>query len=133
MPTMANITVKKNDGTTDIIYNALTASAGDGVAALWRNESGGSQSNAKPSASMSSKFNSNRTARRVVVDFRYPQVVTDASTGLTSVVNVIPWTLSGAVPVGVPDSVINESVAQATNFFVSTLVRESLKAGFAPT
>jgi len=39
MPSMANITVKKNDGTTDATYTALTPSAGDKVSAQWRNNS----------------------------------------------------------------------------------------------
>lgn len=133
MPSMANITVKKNDGTTDIIYNALTASAGDNVAAQWRNESGGSQPNAKPSMSMVSKYNSNRTARRVDIEYRYPQIYTDTTTGLVSVTNVIPISFSVALPLGAPDAAINEAVAQATNLLSSTLVRDSLKAGFAPT
>lgn len=35
MPNMANITVKKADGTTDVVYTALTPSAGDKTSARW--------------------------------------------------------------------------------------------------
>lgn len=40
MPTMANLTVKKYDGVTDIVYDALSASGGDGSPAVWRQDTG---------------------------------------------------------------------------------------------
>jgi hypothetical protein len=40
MPTMASITVKKADGTTDIVYDALAASGGDNSPAAWRQDTG---------------------------------------------------------------------------------------------
>jgi transcriptional regulator of met regulon len=36
MPAMANITVKKADDTTDVIYVAISPSAGDKVPAIWQ-------------------------------------------------------------------------------------------------
>lgn len=133
MPSMANIVVKKYDGTTDVTYNALTASAGDNVAAQWRSESAGSQNNAKPVLALTSKFNGNRSARRVEVQYRYPQMATDSTTGLATVVNLIPMTLSAAIPLGVPDTVVQEAVAQGLNLMGSDLVRLSIISGFAPT
>lgn len=133
MPSMANIVVKKYDGTTDVTYTALTASAGDNVAAQWRSESAGSQSNAKPSLALTTKFNGNRSARRIDFQYRYPHVVTDSTTGLLVVVNMIPITLSAAIPVGVPDVVVQEAVAQGTNLAVSAIVRGAIISGFAPT
>lgn len=35
MPQMANITVKKADGTTDVVYTALTPAGGDNSPARW--------------------------------------------------------------------------------------------------
>lgn len=40
MPTMANITVKKADGTTDIVFDAIAGSGGDTSAARWRQDTG---------------------------------------------------------------------------------------------
>lgn len=42
MPTLSNITVKKNDGTTDVIYTGVAPSAGDKSPAVLRNNSLGS-------------------------------------------------------------------------------------------
>lgn len=133
MPSMANIVVKKYDGTTDVTYTALSASAGDNVAAQWRSESAGSQSNAKPTLTVTSKHNGNRSARRIDIQYRYPQMATDSTTGLSTVVNQIPITVSVAVPLGAPDTVVQEAIAQGTNLLVSALVRSSIISGFAPT
>lgn len=133
MPSIGNIVVKKYDGTTDVTYTALSASAGDNVAAQWRSESAGSQSNAKPVLSVTSKYNGNRSARRIDIQYRYPQMATDSTTGLSTVVNQIPISVSIAVPLGAPDTVIQEAVAQGTNLLVSSLVRSSIISGFAPT
>ena len=40
MPSMASITVKKYDGTTDIVFDALSASGGDNSPAVWRQDTG---------------------------------------------------------------------------------------------
>jgi hypothetical protein len=133
MPTMANITVKKADGTTDITYTALSPSAGDGVPAAWRSESAGSAPGFKPLLSLWSKTNGNRTARRVEYDYSYPQTATDSTTTLTSVINKPIAKGYFVIPNEVPDTVLAEYVAQCTNLLASTLVKDSIKAGYAPT
>jgi len=133
MPSMANITVKKADTTTDIVYSMLTPSAGDNVPAQWRSETASTQNNGKPLASLTSKWNGDRSARRLNFEFRYPQVVTDTTTGLVSVVNYVPITFSAALPQGVPDVIAAEAIAQSINLLKSTLVQQALVAGFAPT
>lgn len=133
MPSMANITVKAANGTTDVVYTAMAPSSGDGVAAVWRNEAAGSAAAFKPSFSLVSKYNGNKTARRMNATYYMPQTATDTTTSLTSVVNSVPITFSVALPLEVPQTVIDEAVHQLTNLLASTLVRDALKAGFAPT
>lgn len=133
MPQIADIVVKKYDGTTNITYTALTPSSGDGTPAVWRSESAGTQANLKPALSLSSRWNGPRTARRVDASFMYPQQYTDTTTGLVLVKNKVIMNLSAVVPAEVPDTVLQEAVAQATNLFASTLFRSSVQAGFAPT
>lgn len=133
MPSMANITVKAANGTTDVVYTAMAPSSGDGVAAIWRNEAAGTATAFKPTFSLVSKSNGNKTARRVNATYYMPQTATDSTTGLTRVVNSIPITFSAALPVEVPQTNIDEAVHQLTNLLSSTLVRDALKAGFAPT
>lgn len=133
MPQMANITVKKADGTTDIVYSALNPSSGDSVPAVWRSEAAGAQANLKPTLSAVARWNGPKTARRVDAAVVFPQSYVDSTTSLTLVKNKVVINLSGVIPAEVPDTVLAEAVAQATNLFTSTLFRDTLKTGYAPT
>jgi hypothetical protein len=130
---MANITVKKNDGTTDVVYNALSPSSGDGVAAVWRQDAMATQANLKAMVSLRTAWNGPRDARRVQLDFQYPHVSTDSTTGITSVIARVPISFTATVPTSVPDTVVAEAVSQCMNLGVSVLMKDSFKAGYAPT
>lgn len=130
---MSDITVKTADGTTDIVYSALTPSAGDKVPAQWRAETAGTAAGLRPTLSLRSEYNGPRTARRVDFTYQYPFVVTDTSTSTSSVKARIPFSGSMTIPVEIPDSVVAEAVAQSTNLLVSALLVSCLKAGYAPT
>lgn len=133
MPTMANITVKKADGTTDVTYTAVCPSSGDGVAAVWRNDAGGASASLKATLTCSSKTNGSKTARQVELNFALPWGITDSTTGLTTVKNKVPIKVFAVVPLEIPDTVIAEAVAQATNLFSSALVRSTINAGYSPS
>lgn len=133
MANMANITVKKADGTTDIVYTALTPSAGDETPATWRSETAASINSGKPVASLTTKWNGAKNVRRADFHFVYPQTATDSTTGLTSVVNRIPLHVTASIPQEVPDTIVAEAVAQAINLLASVLVRDSVKSGYSPT
>lgn len=133
MPSMANITVKKNDGTTDIVWTAACPSSGDGVAAIWRSETVGSAPAHYPTFELRSRYNGQKTARRMDGVFVYPETATDSTTSLVSVVNRIPFQFTAAIPQGTPSAVINEAVSQFANLLASTLIKDANKAGFAPT
>lgn len=133
MPSMANITVKKNDGTTDIVWTGVCPSSGDGVPAIWRSETVGSAPAHFPMLELRSRYNGQKTARRMDVNYVYPEIATDSTTSLVSVVNRIPFQLTAAIPQGVPATVIAEAVSQFANLLASTLLKDSFKSGFSPT
>lgn len=133
MPQMANITVKKADGTTDVVYSALTPSSGDKVSAQWRSETAGASPALRPTAELRSTFNGPRTARRLDFSFQYPYTVTDSTTSVTTVKARIPVSLTMTVPTEIVDSVVQEAVAQAFNLLKSTLISDSFETGYAPT
>lgn len=133
MANQANITVKKADGTTDIVYSALTPSAGDSIPAVWRNEDASKPAGGRAVAQILTKWNGPRTARRVEFDYSYPVTYVDTTTGLTKIAHRIPMTVSCVVPQEVPDSIVSEAIHQAGNLLVSVLVRDAFKTGFAPT
>nr|QDH88716.1 MAG: hypothetical protein H2Rhizo321630_000002 [Leviviridae sp.] len=132
MPQIANITVKKNDGTTDVVYTAVAPSAGDKSPAVWRNNTIGTAAAHRPELRLQSTSNGPRTVRRLDATFSWPVTAT-GSDGRVTVTDKVPVTLSAAIPLGVADSDVNEAVAQAMNLFASTLFKSSVQSGFAPT
>lgn len=131
MPQMANITIKKADGTTDVTYNGLVASSGDNNPARWRNDSVGGAVGHRPVASMLTRNNGNNTGRSVTTRFQYRVVRT--VNGAPVLVGTIPFELHGTVGDVFTQAEIDEAVAQAMNFFDSTLHVDACKSGFAPT
>lgn len=131
MPTMANITVKKNDGTTDVTWTAVQASGGDKSPAIWRNQTVGSAAAFQPEMRMTSRPNSDGTVRRIEGVIDYKQTVVDAY-GVTRKANVGLFQFTVAVPQAMPTSDLNEFCSQASNLIASTLFKDSLKSGFAP-
>lgn len=129
---MANITVKKNDGTTDVIYTALAPSAGDKTPAYWRNNTIGTAEAHKPELRMTSKPNGDLSARSVTMNFSYPQTVTGGD-GKVSIAYRTNFTLSGSIPQGMTTTDVSEAVSQFLNLCSSVLVKDSFKAGFSPT
>lgn len=133
MPQIANITVKKNDGTTDITYTAVVPSAGDKSPAIWRSQTVGSAAAHQPELRMTSRDNGTKTGRRVDLHAQYPTLVTSPADGKISVSDRLVLDVSAIVPLGMATADVNEAVSQFCNAMAVTLVKDSLKTGFAPT
>lgn len=135
MPTMASITVKKNDGTTDIVYDAISGSGGDTSPAMWRQDTGataGLPVGLRPVFWLSSKWNGPKTARQVQFNLAFPYSVQDSTTTLFQSKDRV--VISGVItlPQAIPASNLNEAVAQGMNLLASALVKSSMQAGYAP-
>jgi hypothetical protein len=133
MPNMADITVKKADGTTDVTYSKVASSAGDKSPAVWRSNSVGSAAAQHPELRLTSQSNGTQTGRRVNGNYSYPSLVTSADTGVTSIGDRLNLTISGIIPLNMTDVDVAEAVVQGLNCFAATLVKDSFKSGFAPT
>lgn len=130
MANMANITIKKADGTTDITYHAQVASAGDQSPALWRANAVSPVPGFRPTFTLRTRDNGPRTARSFNSAFRLPVVV--AINGVDTVVATIPIDVTGTLPTKVDASHVKEAIYQSGNLIVSALVRQSLEEGYAP-
>jgi len=133
MPTMADIVVKKADGTTNITYNAMTPSSGDKSKAVWRCESFGTVAANRPVFEVHGRSSVNGKFR--VVDFRYtyPETYTDSTTGLVRTRERLLFSGQCAVPVDNTDASNNEGTAQGVNLLTSHLMLAVFRTGFAPT
>lgn len=135
MPSMANITVKKADGTTDIVFDALNASGGDGFPAVWRQDTGAPTAlpvGHRPTFTLASKWNGPKSARQLQFNMAFPYATQDSTTTVYSAKDRV--VVSGVItlPQAIPSANLNEAVAQAMNLLASTLVKSSMQAGYAP-
>lgn len=133
MPNMANITVKKNDGTTDITYTGVVPSAGDGSAAVWKSQTVGTAIAHQPEARMASRDGAKGARRQVRVTYQYPQIATNTTTGVTSVIDRLSFDGNWTVPKGMAQTDINEAASQIANLIASVLFKDSVKSGYAPS
>jgi hypothetical protein len=134
MPSMANITVKAADGSTNVVYDALSPSAGNGVPAIWRATAAGTSPATRPELRMVSQdTGKGGSFRRTRLTYRYPWSVTDANLGITTVREYIQITRDILAPQGCPSTLIDEAVAQFANLNDDPLIVDCDQAGFAPT
>lgn len=133
MPAIANVTVKAANGTTDVIFVATNPSSGDGVPALWRVDAEGINAAVRPWASMSSKWNAQKTARQVEIFHAHPFSFTDSTTGLVQSKDRAFARTFITLPVGITETILAEFAARNGNLLASTLFKDCIKLGYAPT
>lgn len=131
MPQMADITIKKADGTTDVVYNAVSPSAGDSIPAIWRPNGVGASAYVRPVFTLASRFNGPRTARRVQINHNFP-IVTQVG-GVDTVSDRCIFEGSFLVPERAPDTSVDEFVEQTVNLVKSALVEACLKTRTSAT
>lgn len=131
MADIANITVKKNDGTTDIVYSKLVPSAGDSSPAQWRSETASTIPAHRPTLKMLTQNNARKNARVERISYAYPVFITE--NGVEKKIGTIPMELNATIGTNFDQSVINEAVSQGGNLMVSALIRQAMKDGYAPT
>lgn len=136
MPSMASITVKKFDGTTDIIYDALSASGGDNSPAVFRQDTGavaGLPVGHRAQFKVLSRWNGSRSARLVELEYSRPYATQDSTTTVYSSKDRVVFKGVITCPQGIPATDLNEACYQFANLVASTLVKQSMSSGYAPT
>jgi len=130
MPNLANITVKKNDGLTDIIYTGMQPSAGDGSPAIWRQTTNAYPS-CQPELRVIAKQAKGKMGRSVRGTYVYPQAITNSTTGVTSVLTTAYGDFTFVLDKQMSQTEINEAAAQFTNLLASALLKSCLNTGFS--
>lgn len=132
MPTIANITIKKNDGTTDVIYTAVSPSGGERSPAVWRNNTVGTAAAHRPTFQLSARKNGPGTARRMEGQYVYPTTITGTD-GKISVADKAIFDITAVLPQGMPQTDLDEAVSQCFNLLAATLNKDCFKAGYSAT
>lgn len=125
MPAMTAITIKKYDNVTNIDYDILSKSAGDGTWAVWRQDTGNTAPYAARPTFSTRVTESQRGIRRVDVIFEYPYFYTDTTTSQVVVPGSKVTFKNGVltVPQGIPVNVVQEAGTQFANLMGSSLMR----------
>lgn len=130
MPNMADITIKKADNTTNVVYVACQP-ANQQEPALFRQNAFSARAANRPTFTiMSRKSSANAQTQRLEVRFNFPILAT--VDGVEVVKDNIPFTGQFTIPLKISDNDLTEAVAQYTNLLSSSLVRSVLASGFAP-
>lgn len=133
MPSGSNITIKKDDNTTDIVYTFTVPSSGDNTPAVWKSATVGSAQAHQPELRLSAGEADNGASRRLRSTFQYPQIATDSTTSLVSVVNRASASVEWKFPKGMTQTDINEFASQFANLLDDTVVKACIKAGYSAT
>jgi hypothetical protein len=131
MPQAADLTIKKADGSTDIVWTLKQPASGDGSAAVWRSDTIGDSPAVRPEFRVTSK-SSQGGVRHVNGTISYPSFVEDAD-GIQVVQGVGFCNFHFAIPPGMLDSDALQLAAQAANLLDTTLMVSVNSTGFAPT
>jgi hypothetical protein len=135
MPSLANIVVKKNDGSTDVTYTGVVASSGDKTPAVWKNTAQGSAPAFNPVFNLTSRWSGNggsETVRRLEASYVYP-TTTVGSDGKTNLADKARMEVTWVLPQSMPQADMNEFVAQGINLLDSTLITDCVKSGYSAT
>lgn len=132
MSTIANITVKKNDGTTDVVYTALEGRSGDNPA-RWKAPALGATPVTQPEFRVGSRMMPGSDKGKVIATFAYPYSVVNSTTGVTSVESRELFRLEYTGDNSIPASVRDEGVSQGMNLLASAAFKIMLKELAAAT
>lgn len=136
MPQMANITVKKADEVTNIVYDALAPAGGDGSSAIWRQDTGalaGLPVGHRAIATMSTVNNGPKTARRAILTFKMPYALQNSTTTKFDSTDSFIGRGEFTLPNAIPAAVLNEGVYQFANLIASMLIKQAIANGYAPS
>lgn len=131
MPQLGNITVKAANGTTDVVYSGVSASAGDRSPAIWRGPTGSAPAY-KPSLEAVAAPNQRQTSRSFDVVFKWPYVVTGTD-GIARQAHLPKMRLVIDLPQAVPQTELDEFVSQGCRLIGHADFIAMVKSGYSST
>lgn len=129
MTIIANLTVKKNDGTTDIVWTALNGQGGPNLPAAFASQTVGTALAHQPTLTFVAKDSGDGETRRATLQMLYPNLETDSG-GITRVNRKAQVDISFAQPKIMTATQWNEVISQTINLL--SALKVDLKAGTAP-
>lgn len=129
MPALANLTVKKYDGTTDVVWAGVTPNGGDGSYAVHRSDTAHA---AAPLGQRPRLLSSNRTSqagRVTQFDGVFPTLYTDSTTSLPLMKKGVTMKVIVTVDPSAPITTQQEGVYQLLNLVGTLLMKQNAFEG----
>lgn len=133
MPNASDLTVKKYDNATDVIYVAKAGASGDSSPAIYRLDAFAAAQAFRPELKVWSRASADRLSRIVEIAYFYPQLFTESTTGLSKVANRARFQGKWTCPMDMPTADLNEFAAQAANLFDHIQMVDTVRTGYAFT
>lgn len=133
MPSLANLSITKADGTTSITWTGDVASSGDKNPARYSSKTVSAIPAFQPKMSVASEGNSDGSVRRVKINLIYPYTVLDTTTNRTTEVGRAVFRGEWSVPQELPSTVVDEFAVQVANLLDHTDLVSVVKTQQAPT
>lgn len=129
MSSISNLTIKKNDGTTDVTWTAQSGQGGPNLPATYASQTVGSALAHQPTFTFVAKDSGDGETRRSVAQSIFPHLVTDTA-GNVTVQRKGQIDISFAFPKNMTSAQWAECVSQTINLL--TALKADIKAGTAP-
>lgn len=123
--------VAVNAAGANVTFVALQGANGQ-APAIWRADSLGGSPNLRPRFEFLTRPSGGKDARKAQLHLYVPWTSTNTTTGITSVVAQVPFHVDITLPTAVPDSTMADAVAFFASLMGQTLVKNSVKGGYAP-
>lgn len=131
MSSITSVTVKANDGTTDVVYTAIEGASGN-TPAIWQAPALGATGSTRPEVRFSTKkVNGKPSLSKVVGTMMRPYSIVNTTTGITSVERRLIGRIELPFDSDVPASFTDEFVSQFVNFCASAHAKTQFKEGRA--
>lgn len=131
MPHMAAITAK-NAANVNVVFDIVSPAQGDGTPSIWAATALSGTSIGRPYATLVSRWNAAKNARKVLPSLVVPYTVTDPVTGLLKVVANVEFRNGEMTsPNTVPDSFKADATAYWQSLNASTLWKECFNTGYS--
>lgn len=133
MPSLANLSIVKADGTTAVVWTGDSPSSGDKSPARYSSKTVNSIPAFQPKMSVVSEGSPDGKVRRVKIGVTYPYTVLDTTTNRTTEVAHNWFRGEWSFPQEIPTSVSDEFAAQVSNLLDHADIVSVLKTQQAPT
>lgn len=133
MPQISNITAKNAAG-SNVIFNAMQPSSGDGVAAIWQATALSSVPSLRPRLEIAAMRSMGaKPGRRIKSGLYVPFSYTDTNTGLQLQHSVMPMFVDVTLPAGVTQIFFDDAAAYFGSIWDSSQVKSIISSGYSAT